>query len=102
MERGVRTSLFFENLDSIIHFIEIDDLSPDIARSIKGNMDVFFVVSLETSTGMNKTIRHHDISTPTIDTIRAWSIKDKILVTHLKAILICNKTTKEIVRTLYF
>lgn len=98
MQRGNRIGLYFEN----ILFIKNMDMPPDVARSLKGNLEVFFVVTLNTDSNVTKTIRYRDISLPTIDTAVAWDINDKILVTHLKAILICNKKTKEVVRTLYF
>ena len=99
MQRGNRIGLFFENIGS---FIKNIDMPPDVARSLKGNLEVFFVVTLNTDLKVTKTIRYRDISSPTIDSAVAWDINDKILVTHLKAILICNKKTKEVVQTLYF
>ena len=102
-ETGIEYGIFFINKTNLfIDNIVLGNVSPDQARQLKKNLEVFFVVTLYGDDNLPYIYEANDFMSPKMGNFYACNITHKCIVTKLKAVLFCNKKTKEVILTAYF
>lgn len=104
METGVQYALLFSKYKSILDRIDIEikNISTYDARSLEKNMEIFFVIKFDIFSEKPIAMEYRAYEQARLDRSFAYDKKIRALQVDLKAILVCDKSQKKIIKTMYF